>query len=93
MSTLAGLIALFQAGSYKKCVITSNTVTTREYISEEKGILCSDLSEWIKSIDYLMENKDEASRRAERYNQFLNEQCSKEIYANSLLKIVRESVK
>ena len=34
----AGLIALFQAATYGKMVITTDTVTTREYFSGDRGV-------------------------------------------------------
>ena len=85
----AGLIALFQAGMYKKLVITSNTPVTREYISFDRGVLCSTKEEWISAIKQYTTNTDEGNKKAENFNGFLNKECSKEIYAKELVKLVR----
>lgn len=85
----AGLIALFQAGMYKKLVITSNTPVTREYISKDRGVLCSTKEEWINAIKCFITNTDEGKTKAEGFNEFLNNKCSKEIYAKELVKLVR----
>ena len=85
----AGLIALFQAGVFKKIVITSNTPVTREYISKERGVLCSTKEEWINAIKCFITNTDEGKTKARNFNAFLNKECSKEIYAKELMKLVR----
>ncbi|MGN0395006.1 MAG: hypothetical protein ACI4EF_06555 [Coprococcus sp.] len=85
----AGLIALFQAGMYKKLVITSNTPVTREYISKDSGVLCSSKEEWICAIQHFITNTDEGKTKAESFNEFLNKECSKEIYAKELVRLVR----
>lgn len=84
----AGLIALFQAGMYKKLVITSNTPVTREYISKERGVLCSTKKEWVNAIECFITNTDEGKTKAESFNTFLNKECSKEIYVEELMKLV-----
>lgn len=85
----AGLIALFQAGMYKKLVITSNTPVTREYISKDRGVLCSTKEEWVSAIELYAVNSDEGNKKVENFNAFLNKECSKEIYAKELMKLVR----
>ena len=85
----AGLIALFQAGMYKKLVITSNTPVTREYISSNRGVLCSTKDDWISAIKHFIANADEAKTKAVNFNTFLNKECSKEIYAKELMKLAR----
>lgn len=85
----AGLIAIFQAGMYKKFVIASNTPVTREYISKERGVLCSIKEEWINAIKCFILAEDEGKTKAENFNTFLNKECSKEIYAKELMKLVR----
>ena len=85
----AGLIAIFQAASYKKCVVTTDTVTTREYVDSEKGFLCSNIDSWVNNIDYLIKNPKEMNSKAESLNKYLNQVCSTEKYANILYEIVR----
>ena len=74
---------------YKKFVITSNTPVTREYISKERGVLCSTKEEWINAIKGFITNTDEGKTKARNLNAFLNKECSKEIYAKELMKLVR----
>lgn len=85
----AGLIALFQAAMYYKMIITSNTVTTREYIMADRGVTCSnDVSDWVKEISYYVNHKEEAKTRALNFKSFLNSECSTKIYAKKLYEIV-----
>lgn len=84
----AGLIAIFQAASYHKLIITSDTVTMREYISDNRGVRCNSVNEWCESIQYYLENPDEANLLADNLCDFLNKECSKEIYAQKLIELV-----
>lgn len=85
----AGLIVFFQGGMYKKMIITSDTATTREYITNERGARCSgDVEDWVNTIRYYINNKKEAIAKGYQFNCFLNEQCSVEIYAKTLNTLV-----
>lgn len=85
----AGLIAIFQAAANGKLIITSDTVTTREYFSNERGVLChKDLREWEKQIRYWLEYSDEGKARTDKLKLFLEQECSKKKYAETLLKLV-----
>lgn len=47
----AGLIVMFQAAANDKIIISTDTVTTREYLSEGRGILCdNDFPAWKNAI-------------------------------------------
>lgn len=88
----AGLVAIFQAGMYKKMVITSNTVTTREYITSDRGALCSDsIDDWVETINFYLNNEGETVKKAENFNRFLNDICSAKVYTSQLFKLVEES--
>lgn len=53
----AGLIVMFQAASNSKMVITADTVTNREYITQDRGILLeNNINLWQNAIEYSFEN-------------------------------------
>lgn len=85
----AGLIAIFQAAANKKLIIASNTVTTREYFGEQRGVLCeNDLGEWEKQIRYWLEHPDDGKIRTEKLRAFLEAECSEKKYSEILMKLV-----
>lgn len=85
----AGLIAMFQAAANRKLIITSDTVTTREYFAKERGVLCeNNLGEWDKQIRYWIDNEKNATERVEKFLIFLDNECSEKKYAEDLLQIV-----
>lgn len=85
----AGLIAIFQAAANWKLIITSDTVTTREYFENQRGVLCkNNLGVWEKEIRYWLEHQDEGKIRVEKLRLFLEEECSERKYAQTLMKLV-----
>lgn len=85
----AGLIAIFQAAANGKLVITNDTVTTREYFGEQRGVLCKkDLVEWEKQIRYSLEHQDEGKARSKKLKLFLEQECSEKKYAETLMELV-----
>lgn len=87
----AGLIAMFQAAANGKMIITSDTVTTREYFGDKRGVLCKkEISDWKSQIRYWLEHQDEAAARTERLKEFLERECSEKRYAEILEQIVSQ---
>lgn len=87
----AGLIVLFHAAGNNKLVITSNTVTTREYFGGNKGVLCGNsIDEWVKQIKYWQEHPDKAAENANRCRFFLENECSERNYAETLLRVIQK---
>ena len=85
----AGLIALFQAATYGKMVITSDTVTTKEYFSGDRGILCKrNIKDWEEAIRYYLGNIEEAKQKVENLVGFLEEECSENKYAEILERLM-----
>lgn len=81
----AGLIALFQAAANGKMIITSDTMTTREYIGGNRGGLCKkDIQEWVSTIQYYLDNAEKAKNCVDRFRSFLECECSEKHYAHVL---------
>lgn len=81
----AGLIVFYQAAANGKMSITSNTVTTQEYFTNNQGVLCSgDIKDWKDKIYYYLNHSDKADSCAKNFRIFLENECSKEKYAKIL---------
>lgn len=90
----AGLTAMFQAAANGKLVIASDTVTTREYFADKRGVLCKkSLDEWDLQIRYWIDNEDEALERAQKFKRFLEKECSERKYAEILYNLLRNREK
>lgn len=85
----AGLTVLFEAAAYSKPVITSDTITTREYFSDKRGILCSDdIREWSEAIRRCLQNSDEVREYTSNLKRYLETECSEYKYAAIVKNIV-----
>lgn len=85
----AGLTVLFEAAAYSKPVITSDTITTREYFSDKRGILCGDdVKDWIEAIRICLQNSDEVRRYTSNLKRYLETECSEYKYAATIKNIV-----
>lgn len=86
----AGLIVMFQAAANERMVITTDTVTTKEYISEDRGVLLpNDVQQWSKAIEYYLENSEERRGYAEKLKSFLQTECSEEIFVDNIKKMIQ----
>lgn len=64
----AGLIVFYQAAANNIMSITSNTVTTQEYLSDGRGVLCNrDVENWKNAVLYYLNNSVEADTRAKKF--------------------------
>lgn len=87
----AGLIAMFQAAANGKLVIATDTVTTREYFADNRGVLCKEsIHEWEKQIRYWLGHTAEAQKRSIKFQRFLEKECSEQKYAEILQRLVLE---
>ena len=87
----AGLTVYFQAAANNKMIITSDTVTTKGYISHGRGVLCSnDIEEWKDKIQYYLQHKKEADAIAVKLKNFLENECSEKKYAKTLWEMLTE---
>ena len=86
----AGLIALFQAAANNKLIITSGTVTTYEYFSNEQGILYrNSLDEWKVAIKYFLQNPKKRDKYIDNLKDFLEKECSEKEYIRVLSNSIR----
>ena len=85
----AGLTVYFQAAANNKMIITTDTVTTRGYLSNGCGALClNTVEDWTDKIRYYLDHKSDADICAEKFKSFLENECSEEKYARILWKIL-----
>lgn len=73
----AGLIVLFQAAANLKYIITTDTMTTREYLSGGRGcLLPNDVEVWKKVINEKLGNVKSNIIASEKLLNFLVSECS-----------------
>ncbi len=81
----AGLISFYQAAANKKMIITSNTVTTQEYFSKGRGVLCeNNIDDWKNKIIYYLQHKNDVDACVSKLEKYLMDECSEEKYAKVL---------
>lgn len=86
----AGLIVLFQAAANMKCIVTTDTMTTREYLSDGKGTLLSNKVEcWKEAIQELLLNPLRRKEASGKLLTFLKEQCSEKKFVEGIENIVK----
>lgn len=73
----AGLIVLFQSAANMKYIITTDTMTTREYLSDGRGcLLPNDVKVWKKAINEKLGNVKSNIIASEKLLNFLESECS-----------------
>lgn len=86
----AGLIVLFQAAANMKYILTTDTMTTREYLSDEKGsLLPNDIVAWKKAIKDRLGNKHRNSEASAKLLNFLKEECSEKKFVEGIELMIR----
>lgn len=81
----AGLIVLFQAAANMKYIITTNTMTTREYLSDGRGcLLPNDVDVWKKVITERIGNEKGNKEASAKLLNFLQTECSEEIFVDGV---------
>ena len=85
----AGLIVLFQAAANMKFIITTDTMTTREYLGDGRGCLVENNTEaWVNAINQSLGNKNiEASSKLLN---FLKTECSERKFIGGIESMVKE---
>ena len=81
----AGLIVLFQAAANMKYIITTNTMTTREYLSDGRGcLLPNDVDVWKKVIIERIGNEKGNKEASAKLLNFLQTECSEEKFVDGV---------
>ena len=81
----AGLIVLFQAAANMKYIITTNTMTTREYLSDGRGcLLPNDVDVWKKVITERIGNEKGNKEASAKLLNFLQTECSEENFVDGV---------
>lgn len=86
----AGLIVLFQAAANEKYIITTDTKTTREYLSNSRGSLVSNSVElWKQDIADRLLSKHENEIASHKLLEFLQRECSEEKFVEGVEKMIK----
>ena len=81
----AGLIVLFQAAANMKYIITTDTMTTREYLSDGRGcLLPNDVDVWKKVITERIGNEKGNKEASAKLLNFLQTECSEEKFVDGV---------
>lgn len=81
----AGLIVLFQAAANMKYIITTDTMTTREYLSDGRGCLLTNVVDvWSKAIDEKLGKVKPNAMASEKLLNFLETECSEEKFVEGV---------
>lgn len=81
----AGLIVLFQAAANTKYIITTDTRTTREYLSDGRGcLLPNDIGSWTKAIKEKLGNGQKNALATQNMLHFLKSECSEKKFVDGI---------
>lgn len=84
----AGLIVLFQAAANKKYVITTDTMTTREYILGGYGsLLPNSVTDWVGELNKVLSRKENRVSSSKMSN-FLQTECSEESFVDGIKRMI-----
>lgn len=87
----AGLIVLFQAAANMKYIITTDTMTTREYLSDGKGCLLPNIVDvWKKTINEKLGNAKSNIIASEKLLDFLESECSERKFVEGVESMINK---
>lgn len=79
----AGLIVLFQAAANMKPIITTDTMTTREYLSFGRGSLKPNVvDDWVAELKSKLGSDDLNKKSSSKMLNFLQSECSETIFVD-----------
>lgn len=85
----AGLIVLFQAAANKKYIITTDTMTTREYLSDGRGcLLPNDVAAWTQAIAEKFGDNQANAEASDKLLSFLRNECSEKKFVEGIEKMI-----
>lgn len=88
----AGLLVIFHAAANEIMTITTDTVVTREYIGNDRGVvLKNDLTLWKNCIYHFLEDTNLRRKYARNLARFLREECSEKKYVEVLRRMIEEN--
>lgn len=86
----AGLIVLFQAAANRKYIITTDTMTTREYLTEGRGsLIANDVDGWVAELNKRLSN-NENRISSSRMLEFLQSECSEERFVDGIERMIND---
>lgn len=87
----AGLIVLFQAAANMKYIITTDTMTTREYLKNGRGcLLPNDVVTWKKAVSERLVNAKSNVDASEKLLNFLEMECSEEKFVEGVERMIKK---
>ncbi len=86
----AGLIVLFQAAANRKYVITTDTQTTREYLSDGRGSLVPrSVERWKEVISERLQSRCENELASRKLLEYLRNECSEQKFVEGVELMVK----
>ena len=87
----AGLVVMFQAAFLGRLVFTNSNSVLKEYIGEDNGIMIDGgENDYVSAIQYYQEHTSEACDKVCNFQHFLQNNCSEDLYCESIYKILYE---
>lgn len=87
----AGLIVLFQAAANMKYIITTDTMTTREYLKDGRGcLLTNDVTIWTRAISERLGNVKSNTEASEKLLNFLETECSEKKFVEGVERMIKK---
>ena len=87
----AGLIVLFQAAANMKYIITTDTMTTIEYLSDGRGcLLPNDVDVWKKAINEKLGLDKSNIQASKKLLNFLQAECSEEKFVDGVETMIKK---
>ena len=85
----AGLIVLFQAAANMKYIITTDTMTAREYLKDGRdSLLPNDVPVWMKAISERLGNDESNTEATEKLLNFLEMECSEDKFVEGVERMI-----
>ena len=87
----AGLIVLFQAAANMKPIVTTDTMTTREYLSDGRGdLLPNNVDDWVSVLKHKLGHKEVCEASVSQMLSFLQTECSEENFVDVIEQMIKE---
>lgn len=81
----AGLIVMFQAAANIKYILTTDTMTTREYLSDGRGcLLPNDTDKWVNAINEHLKSSSSNKASSISLLNFLRDNCSEDNFLKGI---------